>query len=149
MLWGELMKLLLSAHDQQRRRVYYTQLTEAAQALDEAIDKANNLITSARRHVESALVNYNNVLAEARDWAEEIANEVEQELALDPNCDARTRTACNVWMHYFRNADFEPVVCDFPEAVVLEIEDHPQVLIELPSRAVLESATFPAGAPRA
>ena len=130
------MKMRLSLEDEEARRAIYKRLTEAAQRLDENVVKANALIAQARSHLERAVEEYNNVLAEADGWCGKIAGDTAQEVSQASGrwLKSGARKNYEAWAQQFKDADFDLIHVDFPDGIMLDIEDHPQVLADLPSR---------------
>jgi hypothetical protein len=132
------MKMRLTTAEEESRHVIFRDLSERAQALDETIVKVNALIATARQQLQTAVNAYNDALLPARDWSLGIAAEIDQELVRSPHDASEARAACLAWSEELTHADFEPIVCDFPDRVVLEIEDHPHLLLDLSSRATVK-----------
>jgi hypothetical protein len=130
------MKMQLSADDQEARWAIYRRLSDAAQTLDENVVKANALIAQARSCLEQALQDYNNALADADAWSGKIVAEIEHDLSsASAECpDDAHRQNYATWSRHFREADFNLIHVHCPEGVILNIEDHPSLLADLPSR---------------
>ena len=130
------MKMRLSLEDEEARREIYKRLSEAAQRLDENVVKANALIEQARNYLERAVEDYNNALADADGWCGRIAAETKQEVSHASGrwLKSGARKNYDAWAQHFKDADFDLIHVDFPDGIMLDIEDHPQLLADLPSR---------------
>lgn len=132
------MKVRLSTADEDARHAIFRKLSDRAQALDETLIKLNAMMASARQQLQTAVDAYNEALIPARDWAANVIDEIDREVAQDASADSAARASALAWREEYMNADFEPIDFDFPERLVLESEDHPHLLLDLSSRAPLE-----------
>ena len=130
------MKMRLSLEDEEARRAIYKKLSASAQRLDENVVKANALIAQARSYIERAVEDHNKALADAGSWCAKITEQTQQEVSSASGrwLKSGARQNYEAWARHFKEANFERIHVDFPDGIVLDIEDHPQLLADLPSR---------------
>jgi len=111
-------------------------LEEAREKLDSAVVDFNDTITAARGVLQEEIDAYNGLLSEAKTFADEVAQEWENEFEEKSERwqEGDTGQAVRELIEAWQNVDFEGVDIDTPDPEVsFDAEVHSELLTDLPT----------------
>ena len=131
------MAFKLSKGDLARREKLVKELGEALAEVTAAVEAFNTGIDTLRTDIEQAVADYNEVVAEAKGFADDIASQAENEI--DEKSDAwregERGQAAEEWQGEWANLDLDEIEVDIPDPIDFDEPDHGSALEEAPEEA--------------
>jgi hypothetical protein len=115
-----------------------TRLQEEREALDTAVTAFNDAMTTARADLQEKIDAYNEVLAEAKSFVDDVAQNWQNDFEEKSERwqEGEKGEAVAAMIEAWQNADLEEVSVDMPdEEVSFDAEMHDELLNDLPSEA--------------
>lgn len=132
------MAFKLDKQDTARRNELAADLREAKGKIEDAIAVYNAAVAEARKPLEEALAGYNEVVETARGWAEDIANQADNDISekSDRWQESDKGTAATEWKDAWEGAEIEELEITFPDDISSDdITDMADILEALPVEA--------------
>ena len=112
-------------------------LRTAFEALEKAVDTFNETMTAQWEDVDAATTIYNAVVAEAREWFENVANEIQEEIDSHNEKwqDSERGQAYMAWQVEYEQVDLEEIEMEQPQSLELGVSDQSEILEGLPEES--------------
>lgn len=129
------MAFKLSKEELKRRTNYFDELTVLRAELEDAINVFNAEVEKLKEPVTAALTKYNEVVEQARGFAEDIAREADEEIdsKSDKWRDGEKGQAAILWKDEWERADLSDFEITFPDELPGDLPEHPEILDGLPT----------------
>ena len=124
----------LSLIDLARRNTLCVRVQAAREDLDAAIEAYNDTVQTAFASVHIAADVYNGLIAEAQEWAEDIAGQIENyfEDRSERWREGKRGQAYDAWMIAYQEISLEPADIETPDPLEWDGEDAASILEGLP-----------------
>jgi len=132
------MLFKLGKEQNEQRDTLATRIQEEREALDTAVTAFNDAMTTARADLQEKIDAYNEVLAEAKSFVDDVAQNWENDFEEKSERwqEGEKGEAVRAMIEAWQNADLEEVSVDMPdEEVSFDAEMHDELLNDLPSEA--------------
>jgi hypothetical protein len=128
----------LSKQDAERRDGYLNDLRTHAAQIEDALSEYNATVATALPALQSAVDDYNNTLALARGWCEDIATAAED--AIDAKSEkwqaGENGQAAIEYRDHWQGIALDDLEVEWPEPFEIETPNHADDLEALPSEAM-------------
>jgi hypothetical protein len=131
------MAFKLTKDESARRDKILGELQTERSKLEDAISVYNANVEDLKNPVVAALEQYNAVVEEARGFAEDVANQAEQDYddKSDKWQEGDKGQAASGWKDEWENADFQEFEIEFPDELPSDLPEHAETLENLPGEA--------------
>lgn len=128
------MPFKLTKQELAEKAKHITALVDARSEIDAAVEKYNEAMQTERETLEKQLEHYEEVLAEAKGWTDDIVNQANDDFAEKSERwqEGDTGTATTEWINEWEAALSDEVTIEFPDELTVDWEIHADELEALP-----------------
>lgn len=128
------MAFKMDKRDKKRRDEIVIKLREARAKLEDEVAAFNEDIENSKEKSQTALADYNELLEEARGLIQDISSQAEADMGNKSEKwqDGTKGKAVLDWLEALQDPDLGDIDIDFPEPINLDIEDHAEMMENLP-----------------
>ena len=131
------MAFKLTKQEEAQRSELYAKLHSARGALDAKIEDVNDALQTAIDALEGAIADYNSALDDARNFVVDIVSQAEEDFSDKSERwqEGERGEIVRAWIDEWDTAQLDDIDAPEIERIVIDLEDHADILEQLPSEA--------------